>query len=45
MMKNSTLNWEERNPAGGVAQKYGYISKMIFRRFNGHEQGYKPTEI
>ncbi len=29
----------------GVAQKYGYISKMIFRLFNGHMRGYKRTEI
>jgi hypothetical protein len=29
----------------GVAQKYGYISKMISRLFNGHIRGYKRTEI
>jgi len=29
----------------GVAQKYGYISKMIFGRFNGNVQGYKRTDI
>jgi hypothetical protein len=29
----------------GVAQKYRYISKMIFRRFNGHTIGYKRTKI
>jgi hypothetical protein len=29
----------------GVAQKYGYIPKMIFRRFNGHVRGYKRTKI
>jgi len=29
----------------GVAQKYGYISKMIFHRFNGYVRGYKRTKI
>ena len=29
----------------GVAQKYRYISKMIFCRFNGHIIGYKRTKI
>jgi len=31
--------------ASGGAQKYGYISKMIFGGFNGNVQGYKRTEI
>ena len=29
----------------GVAQKYGYISKTNFDRFNGHVRGYKHTEL
>ena len=31
--------------AGGVAQKYRYISNVIFNRLNGLERGYKRTEI
>ena len=40
---NVELAW--RICTSGVAQKYGYISKMIFRLFNGHIRGYKRTEI
>ena len=29
----------------GVAQKYGYISRMGFRRYNGYIQSYKRTKI
>jgi hypothetical protein len=29
----------------GVAQKYGYVSKTNFGRFNGHVRGYERTEI
>ena len=32
---------DEEKGASGVAQKYGYISKRIFRRYNGHIQFYK----
>jgi hypothetical protein len=31
--------------ASGVAQKYHYISSVIFNRLNGLERGYKRTEI
>jgi hypothetical protein len=31
--------------ASGVAQKYDYISKKIFRRLNGHVRGYKVAKI
>ena len=41
---------EEKNKfmthyTSGVAQKYRYISKMIFRRSNGHIIGYERTKI
>ena len=35
----------EYQPTSGVAQKYGYIAKMIFAKFNGHVRGYKCTQI
>jgi hypothetical protein len=44
-IKEKEKSWEESFFPSGVAQKYGSISKMIFRRFKGHQRGYRPTEI